>query len=192
MVFILVQHNPYLYYPEIMWFRKGEQHYPPFSLVIATKLEGTKKHMVKKVILVDYENIKMIDLSSLKDDNVEIKIFLGCKQHKIPLELVQQTQSKGARVEWIPFSLAGKNVLDFFMMFSFGQLIGQYPEATEFVILTRDKGFDPVLIFLSVIKNIKCRRVEKIWGWSNMIFNDLYHLKMHHILLQFAESVQMV
>ncbi len=58
----------------------------------------------KIILLVDYENVQDLDLSVIQEREIDIKIFVGQTQNKIPLELVQATQKLGQRVEWIKIS----------------------------------------------------------------------------------------
>lgn len=55
----------------------------------------------KTILLIDYENIHNIDLARIKQQDIDIKIFVGQAQNKIPFDLVQAAQQFDNPVEWI-------------------------------------------------------------------------------------------
>jgi len=109
------------------------------------------------VLLVDYENVQKVDLSRIPE-NVHVKIFVGNSQKSIPFEQVRQAQDLGSRVEWIKIEGNGSNALDFHIAFYLGKEIVRMPGA-EFVILSRDRGFDPLVRHLNN-QSLSCRRVN--------------------------------
>ena len=118
----------------------------------------------KMIILVDYENVHQVDLSHADPQSTEIKIFVGQAQHNIPFELVQAAQSFGNTLEWIRIEGSGKNALDFHVAFFIGKLSAEKQaeadnEPVSFVIISRDKGFDP-LIRYATKHGIDCRRID--------------------------------
>jgi hypothetical protein len=113
----------------------------------------------KTILLVDYENIHHIDLSIVQNQEVDIKIFVGQAQSKIPMELVQTAQKLGERVEWIKVDGSGNNALDFYIAFYLGKLT--HGDHLSFVILSKDKGFDPLIKHINKIQ-IKCKRIEEL------------------------------
>lgn len=116
--------------------------------------------MDKTILLVDYENVSNFDLSVILDANIEIKIFVGYSQNKIPLNLVQNTQRLGNTVEWIKIQGSGNDSLDFHIAFFLGILSKENPN-NSFIILSKDKGFDPLIKYISN-QNIACKRVETL------------------------------
>jgi hypothetical protein len=114
----------------------------------------------KTVLLIDYENVQDIDLSIIQEQDVDIKIFVGQAQSKIPVNLVQATQQLGARVEWIKIEGAGNNALDFHIAFYLGKS-SKDMGGESFIILSKDKGFDPLVKYLRKSK-IKCRRIQSL------------------------------
>lgn len=111
------------------------------------------------VLFVDYENVQKVDLSRLPK-NMHVKIFVGNTQRNIPFEQVKQAQDLGSRLEWIKIESNGRNALDFHIAFFLGKEIGRIPEA-DFVILSGDKGFDPLVRYLNG-HNFLCRRVNSV------------------------------
>lgn len=114
----------------------------------------------KAILLVDYENVQNIDVSAIYEEDINIKIFVGHTQNKIPLELVQNTQQFGQRVEWIKVEGTGNNALDFHIAFYLGKFT-QEMEGIAFIILSKDKGFDPLVKCINKNK-IKCRRIQSL------------------------------
>lgn len=123
-------------------------------------LDNSKNHMGKLILLVDYENVQNIDLSSIQEQNLQIKIFVGQSQSKLPLELVQSTQKLGNAVEWIKIEGSGNNSLDFHIAFYLGQLSQEDPKLS-FAILSKDKGYDPLIRYLGKRK-VFCQRIESL------------------------------
>lgn len=114
--------------------------------------------MGKTILLVDYENIQNIDLSLIQEKDIEIKIFVGQSQNKLPFDLVQSTQRFGNAVEWIKIEGSGADALDFHIAFYLGQLSKTDP-GLSFIVLSKDKGFDPLIRYLCKQK-IACRRIQ--------------------------------
>lgn len=114
----------------------------------------------KTILLVDYENIQNIDLSVIQQQDVDIKIFVGQAQNKSPIELVQATQKFGQSIEWIKIEGSGSNALDFHIAFYLGRFSKDI-EGISFFILSRDKGFDPLIKYLNKSK-VNCQRIESL------------------------------
>ena len=114
--------------------------------------------MNEQVVLVDFENVQNLDLARLPAQ-AQIKIFVGQQQSKLPTALVQQAQALGSRLKWVTIDGNGKNALDFHIACHLGEALCKYPQA-EFVILSNDKGFDPLVRHL-VGRKIKCRREDQ-------------------------------
>ena len=111
--------------------------------------------MKEQVVLVDFENVQKLDLARLPA-HAHIKIFVGQLQSKLPTALVQQAHALGSRFEMVRIDGNGRNALDFHIACHLGEGICKYPQA-EFVILSNDKGFDPLVRHL-VARGFKCRR----------------------------------
>jgi hypothetical protein len=115
--------------------------------------------MSRKLLLVDYENVQQVDLTRLGDE-FRIVIFVGANQKSIPVELVINAQNLGGRVEWLKVEGSGSNALDFFIACQLGRVFEKSPEV-HCVILSKDKGFDPLLKHLN--KNgLKCKRINSL------------------------------
>lgn len=115
--------------------------------------------MTKRLILVDYENVHRIDLSVL-DQSYRAIVFVGAKQEPPKAARRPDTAHRFQRVDFLKVDGSGRNALDFYIAFHLGRTLEAAPE-TECYILSRDKGFDPLLVHVNRI-GIKCRRIEAI------------------------------
>ncbi|MDB5986765.1 MAG: hypothetical protein JWR16_1818 [Nevskia sp.] len=115
--------------------------------------------MTDKLLLVDFENVQQVDLARL-DDSFQIIIYVGATQKSIPIELVTNAQKLGSRIDWQRVDANGSNALDFFIACQLGRVL-ERPEKPQCIVLSKDKGFDPLLRHLS--KNgLKCRRLNSL------------------------------
>lgn len=114
--------------------------------------------MSEAIWLVDYENVQKIDPARVPA-NARLKVFIGSKQNKLPTELVKLREALGERFEWIWIDGTASNALDFHIACHLGEGLARAPQA-EFVILSNDKGFDPLLRHLKS-RGIKCKRDGK-------------------------------
>ncbi|MEO6291470.1 MAG: PIN domain-containing protein, partial [Burkholderiaceae bacterium] len=113
--------------------------------------------MTKRLLLVDLENVHKIDLSLL-DESYRAIIYVGAKQNPPKAASKKATAHRFQRVDFQKIEGSGKNALDFHIAFQLGRIIETEPD-TECIILSADKGFDPLLSHLN--KNgLSCRRVS--------------------------------
>jgi hypothetical protein len=103
--------------------------------------------MSDAILLVDFENVQKLDLA-LIPAYVDVRIFVGASQAKVPMPLVMQAQSLGTRLEWIRIDGQGSNALDFHIAFYLGEYLAA-AHSGRYVILSRDKGFDPLVRHLN-------------------------------------------
>ena len=116
--------------------------------------------MRKNIILVDFENVQPELLPVLEQEHFKILIFVGGSQTKLPFEIVKALQRCGPRVEYVKISGNGPNALDFHIAYYIGQLAAQ-DQSAYFHIISKDKGFDPLIRHL-LENNIICARSERI------------------------------
>jgi hypothetical protein len=95
-------------------------------------------------ILIDHENVHLEALTGLDAEHFKVLLFVGANQSKRPFELVAAGQKLGTRAEYVKISGNGTNALDFHIAFYIGQLAAQEPKA-YFHIISKDKGFDPLI-----------------------------------------------
>jgi hypothetical protein len=115
---------------------------------------------MEKVLLIDFENIQDINLDQIESNDYRICVFIGESQNKIPLELVQSAQKLGNRLEWVKIDGNGRNALDFHIAYYLGSQI-EKNRSQEFIILSKDKGFDPLVRYVAK-QNVKCKRINSI------------------------------
>jgi len=115
--------------------------------------------LATKLLLVDYENVQQLDFG-LIGDGYQVMIFVGASQKSVPIELVASAQKLGDRVHWQRVEGNGRNALDFFIACQLGR-VAERSVGTQCTVLSKDKGFDPLLRHLS--KNgLKCRRINSL------------------------------
>ncbi len=111
--------------------------------------------MKEIVLLVDLENVQKVDAAQIPAE-ARLKVFVGAKQTKIPTSLIQLRESMGDRFKWVWIDGTGKNVLDFYIACHLGEALAGTAQS-EFVVLSGDTGFDPLLRHLNN-KGLRCRR----------------------------------
>jgi PIN domain len=115
--------------------------------------------MPESVLLVDYENIGKIDLGSIPA-GVRVPFFFGASQKSVPTEFLKAALRLGERFVPIDIEGQGKNALDFHIAFYIGEYLTRSPD-TSCVILSKDKGFDPLIRHL-VRRGFAVRRANSI------------------------------
>ncbi|HEY2273872.1 MAG TPA: PIN domain-containing protein [Steroidobacteraceae bacterium] len=113
--------------------------------------------MAESVLLVDYENIGRIDLASIPD-GVRVPFFFGASQRTVPTEFLKAALRLGEQFVPIDIEGQGKNALDFHIAFYLGEYLARAPH-TACVILSKDKGFDPLVRHLTR-RGFSVRRVN--------------------------------
>ncbi|MDA8484586.1 PIN domain-containing protein [Pseudomonas resinovorans] len=113
-------------------------------------------------VLIDYENVQVQSLDLLQQPQFKIRVFLGPNNTKLPAELVVAMQCLGDRAGYIQLDTPGQNALDFHVAYYLGRLAVEEPDAF-FHIISRDKGFDPLIKHLKS-KGIFAARSESIEG----------------------------
>ena len=111
-------------------------------------------------VLIDFENVQPADLAALEQPHFKVIVFIGASQASVPLELAQALQKMGERGEYIQVSGNGRNALDFHIAFYIGRLAAAQPKAA-FHIVSRDKGFDPLIQHLATL-GVSASRVTEI------------------------------
>jgi hypothetical protein len=111
------------------------------------------------VLLVDYENIGKLDLGAIPA-GVRVPFFFGASQRSVPTEFLKAALKLGERFVPIDIEGQGKNALDFHIAFYLGEYLARSSE-TACVILSRDKGFDPLIKHL-VRRGFAVRRANSI------------------------------
>jgi hypothetical protein len=115
--------------------------------------------MADSVLLVDYENIGKVDLGAIPA-GVRVPFFFGASQKSVPTEFLKAALKLGERFVPIDIEGQGKNALDFHIAFYLGEYLARSP-ATACVILSKDKGFDPLIRHL-VRRGFDVRRANSV------------------------------
>ena len=113
--------------------------------------------MNENVLLVDYENIGKIDLAAIPE-GVRVPFFFGASQRTVPTDFLKAALRLGERFVPIDIEGQGKNALDFHIAFYLGEYLARDPH-TACVILSKDKGFDPLVRHL-VRRGFRVRRAN--------------------------------
>jgi hypothetical protein len=115
--------------------------------------------MSHRYLLVDFENVPKVDLAALPDD-VTVPFFFGASQKSVSKDFLKTALKLGPRFVPVDIEGQGKNALDFHIAFYLGEYLAKFTDA-DCVILSRDKGFDPLVKHL-VGRGFRVRRVASI------------------------------
>lgn len=108
-------------------------------------------------LLVDFENVQAIAPAAIPD-GMRVTVFVGSTQKSLPFDLVSSLQGLGERLKWQKVEGGGNNALDFQLAFHLGCCLTRHPKA-EYVILSKDRGFDPLVRHLEA-KGFRCCRIN--------------------------------
>ena len=116
--------------------------------------------MATNYVLIDFENVHPKNLELLTKHPFKVFVFVGANQSKVPFDLADSMQLLGNDAKYIKISGNGQNALDFHISYYVGELAGKDAGA-EFHIISKDKGFDPLIKHLASRK-IHVKRVKDI------------------------------
>ena len=125
--------------------------------------------LAKNLLLVDYENIPRIDLSLL-DDTYRAIVFVGACQNPPRVATNKDTAYRFRRVDFQKIAGSGKNALDFHIAFYLGRIFETSPE-TICIVVSRDKGFDPLLLHVNS-NGLRCHRIESFAELASTAVSD--------------------
>lgn len=109
--------------------------------------------MKNNYVLIDYENVQPTNLEILKGHEFSVKVFVGARQTKVPIDLAAVLQRFGERAEYIQISGNGPNALDFHIAYYIGRISAEDEDA-YFHIISKDTGFDPL------VKHLRERKIH--------------------------------
>lgn len=115
--------------------------------------------MKTNYVLIDYENVQPEAISVLNAEHFMVIIFVGANQSKVTYEIAAALQAMGDRAKYIKISGHGSNALDFHIAYHLGQLATNDPDG-YFHIISKDKGFDPLIQYLRANKVFACRSAD--------------------------------
>jgi hypothetical protein len=107
-------------------------------------------------VLIDFENVQPKNLEILSKHPFKIYVFVGANQAKVSFDLAAAMQALGSNAQYIKISGNGPNALDFHIAFYIGELAAHDPKGC-FHIISKDKGFDPLVTHLKT-RQIKVER----------------------------------
>jgi len=98
-------------------------------------------------ILIDFENVHPKNLELVTKHPFKVFVFVGANQTKLPFDLADTMQLLGNDAKYIKIAGNGQNALDFHIAYYIGELAGKDPDG-HFHIISKDKGFDPLIKYL--------------------------------------------
>lgn len=109
--------------------------------------------MATNYVLIDFENVQPKNLELLTTQPFKVFVFVGASQTKVSFDLADSMQLLGNDARYIKIAGNGQNALDFHIAYYVGELAAKDKEA-QFHIISRDKGFDPL------IKHLRSRKIR--------------------------------
>lgn len=116
--------------------------------------------MASNYVLIDFENVQPRNLELLTKHPFRVYVFVGASQTKVSFDLADSMQLLGNNAKYIKISGNGQNALDFHVAYYVGELAAKDPDA-RFYIVSKDKGFDPLIDHLAKRK-IRVQRVKDL------------------------------
>jgi hypothetical protein len=110
--------------------------------------------------MIDLENVQPETFSRFANNQFCVLVFVGANQNRLPFEMVASLQRLGFNADYVKISSCGNNALDFHIAYYVGKLAAKNPSAC-FYIVSKDKGFDPLLHHLDG-QNIFARRFTNL------------------------------
>ena len=129
--------------------------------------------MRPNIVLIDSENVKPDSLEKLKHQDFQVVVFLGANQKRIDSAIALAVHSLGANGRYVQICDKGRNALDFHIAYYIGKLSAENPNAC-FHIISKDKGFDPLIKHLGEQKII-CSRSSSISEISRLKTSNNVH-----------------
>ena len=100
--------------------------------------------MPTNYVLIDFENVQPKNLEILAAHPFKVLVFIGATQTRLPRHVVVAMQTLGDKAEYVEIEGSGPNALDFHIAYYIGELAAKDPKA-QFHVISRDKGFDPLI-----------------------------------------------
>ena len=122
--------------------------------------------MPANYVLIDFENVQPKNLSILATHPFNVFVFIGANQTKVPRHVAVAMQSLGGRAKYVEIDGSGPNALDFHIAYYIGELAAADP-AGSFHVISKDKGFDPLIRHLKG-KKIQVRRESDLAEIPNL------------------------
>lgn len=107
-------------------------------------------------VLIDSENVKPQYIEKLKHEHFRVVVFVGANLKRLDFPIVNAVHSLGSNGSYVQISGHGPSALDFHIAYYIGKLSAAHPGA-YFHIISKDKGFDPLIEHLKDQKVFCCR-----------------------------------
>jgi hypothetical protein len=111
-------------------------------------------------VLIDSENVKPEYIEKLKHEHFRVIVFVGANLKRLDFPIVQAVQSLGSNGSYVQINGHGPSALDFHIAYYIGKLSAAHADA-YFHIISKDKGFDPLIKHLRDQK-ILCSRSASV------------------------------
>ncbi|HZI86406.1 MAG TPA: PIN domain-containing protein [Pyrinomonadaceae bacterium] len=111
-------------------------------------------------VLIDSENVKPDYIEKLKHAHFRVVVFVGANLTRLNFPIVNAVQSLGSNGSYVQITSQGPSALDFHIAYYIGKLSAAHPGA-YFHIISKDKGFDPLIQHLRDQK-IFCSRSASV------------------------------
>ena len=100
------------------------------------------------LIFIDFENVHNTGLKDLENltKNETIFLFYSKNTPHLPMEIVAKISKSLANIELME-SGVGKNAMDFVIASYLGNMINKYGKKADYFILSKDKGYKPLVDF---------------------------------------------
>ncbi|MCI2399465.1 PIN domain-containing protein [Aliiroseovarius subalbicans] len=115
--------------------------------------------MKNNYILVDFENVQPKNLGLLRGHAFTLIVFVGANQKSVPFDFAKELQDLGENAGYQKITGNGSNALDFHIAFYLGEVAAKDANA-YFHVISRDKGFDPLIQHLRQRKISALRHVD--------------------------------
>jgi hypothetical protein len=112
------------------------------------------------IVLIDSENVKPESIEKLKHEHFRVVVFVGPNQKRLDFPIVHAIHSLGANGSYVQISGNGPNALDLHIAYYIGKFSAANPDS-YFHIISKDKGFDPLINHLKEQK-IFCSRSSSV------------------------------
>jgi hypothetical protein len=112
------------------------------------------------IVLIDSENAQPDSIEKLRHDHFRVVVLVGANQKRIDIAVAKAVHALGPNGEYIQISGNGPNALDFHIAFYIGRYSLEFPDS-YFHIISKDKGFDPLIKHLKE-KKIFCTRSASV------------------------------
>lgn len=118
-----------------------------------------------RIFLVDMENVpQLTSLKKLNDSDI-VYLFYTDNTPALKMSTLHIMMDTNALVRCKKVHVGTRNALDFQLSSYLGYLINTYPDA-EFIIISKDTGYDVVRKFWATEKKLKIKRQDNI-GTAN-------------------------